>query len=475
MILSRIHPQEGTPVIQFKPLSLAMALALSAFAPPAPAQPRPPAIGQATLATRLGDPAAWSTFQQCVAFLERWAGRETPDWVVHSAIVSYTSRKPVYDASGDPLLDAAGQQVCVQVPESGRVFFPPSWRLPRNPRLPLVLYTHATMLAKTDVASEFGGHEWVLAAAAAVYYGFAVAMPDQPGMGGDSQAYHTFCHAKSLAYAALDGLTATEQLTGTDPYLAQRGYGWDGRLYVMGYSEGGFTALATVKELEQHPEAYGSRFKLMGSACMAGPFDLSGTTRGEIIDPVKPFAHSFYLPYVIMAYQSIYGGVMDPQEVFAPVLLEDREDGNVVQWVDGFLDGLAVDALLGARLGVPGDAVVLRSILNPDWLARELDDPAYATSRVRKLLLENDLCGGWRPRHPILFCQSPADKDVLLQNTLTTMAGLSAEIRKAGDDPDQFLAFLPIGKPTDQITHLEGALVAIPAAFNWIYSGMPVH
>ena len=133
-----------------------------------------------------------------------------------------------------------------------------------------------------------------------------------------------------------------------------------------------------------------------------------------------------------------------------------------------------VDALIGRRLGVPGGAVVLRRILNPDWLARELDDPAYATSAIHKVLLENDLCSGWRPRHPILFCQSPADRDVLLQNTLTTLAGLSAEIRKAGDDPDRYLAFLPIGSPADRIDHVGGALVAIPAAFNWIYSGMPV-
>jgi pimeloyl-ACP methyl ester carboxylesterase len=362
------------------------------------------------------------------------------------------------------------------VQESGRVFFPPSLRLlGRSRRLPLVLYTHATMLEKIQVPSEYGGHEWILGAAAALYYGFAVAMPDQPGMGGDSQAYHPFCHGKSLAYATLDALPALERLVREDPYLSQRNYGWDGRLYLMGYSEGAYTALASVKELEAHPEAYRGPFTLQGSACMAGPFDLSGTTRKDIINPVRPYRHCFYLPYVIMAYQGIYGDLLDPRQAFAPALLEEREDGNLVQWVDGCLDGLAVDALIGRRLGVPGDAVVLRSILNPDWVARELDDPAYATSGVRKLLLENDLWGGWRPTRPILFCQSEGDHDVSIQNTLTTMAGLGAEIRKAGADPARLLAFLPIGAASDHITHVQGALVAIPAAFNWIYSGMPVN
>jgi len=441
----------------------------------APRFPDPPHIPQAMLATRLGDPAAWSTFGQCLDYLERWAGRELPDWLVHSAIITYPSRRPLYDRSGDPLLDAAGQQLCATTVQSGRVFFPPSWRLlGRSRRLPLVLYTHATMMEKAHVPSEYGGHEWMLGAAAALYYGFAVAMPDQAGMGGDSQSPHPFCHAKSLAYSTLDALPALERLVVEDPYLAQRRYGWDGRLFLMGYSEGAYTAMAAAKELETHPQAYGERFTLKGSACMAGPFDLSGTTRGTIIDPATPYTHCFYLPYVVMGYQGVYGELMDPLQAFAPMLLENREDGNILQWAGGATDGLMVDALIGRRLGVPGDAVVLRTVLNPAWLARELDDPAYATSAMHKILLENDLTGGWRPTRPILFCQSEVDRDVSIQNTVTTMAGLGTEIRKAGADPRQLLAFLPLGQPSDRIDHVQGALVAIPAAFNWIYSGMPM-
>ena len=465
-------------MILFKPAlrALALALTLSATAPvPVLAfRPKPPTLIQPSLATRKGDPATWSTFQECIAYLERWAGRDLPDWVVHSSIISYTTRRPLYDPDGSPRLDAAGNQLCEQVPVSGRVFFPPAWRLPSRPRLPLVIYTHATMLEKTQVPSEFGGHEWMLGAAAAAYYGFAVAMPDLPGMGGNSQNYHPFCHGKSLAYANLDALPALDRLAGEDAYLVRHGYGWDRRLYLLGYSAGGYGALATVRELEAHPGQYGSRFKFMGSACMAGPFDLSGTTRKQIIDPAKPFAHCFYLPYVIMAYHGIYGDLLDPLAAFTPALLEDREDGNVLQWTDGSMDGLEVDALIGRRLGVPGDAVVLRQTLNPEWVAGNLDEPAYATGAIRKLLQENDLCRGWRPTHPILFCQSICDQDVVIQNTYHTMEGLGDEIIKAGSDPSRFLAFLPIGSPTDRITHVEGALVAIPAAFNWIYVGMPM-
>ena len=450
----------------------ALALSLALAGPASARAPEPP---RPSLATRAGDPAFWSDFNSCLGYMERWVGREAPDWVVHSALITYTARKPLYDRAGDPLLDAGGRQRCAQVRQSGRVFFPPSWRLlGRSRRLPLVLYSHATMLEKVHVPSQFGGYEWLLGAAAAAYYGFAVAMPDQPGMGGDSTSSHPFCHGKSLAYSLLDALPALERLPSEDPYLAERGYGWDGRRYLMGYSEGAYSAMAATRELDTHPGDYGDRFTLQGSACMAGPFDLSGTTRRAILDPVAPFVHCFYLPYVIMGYQGIYGDLVDPLEAFAPALLEQRDDGNLIQWVDGGTDGLQVDALIGARLDVPGDAVVLRRVLNPAWIARELEEPGFATSVMHKILLENDLCDGWRPTRPILFGQSAADRDVAIQNTFQAMAGLGAEIRKAGGDPATLLAFLPLGRPEDRLSHVEGALVAIPAAFNWIYSGTPV-
>ena len=437
------------------------------------ASPRPP---EALLAMAPMPSGKAANFETWVEYLEKWLGPDIPDWVVHSTVIHYSARKPLYDNQGNPLPGPDGRQACAQIPQSGRVFFPPSWRVPFHRRLPLVLYTHATTMLKHGVASEFGGHEWVLGAAAALYYGFAVAMPDQPGMGVDSGNYHPFCHAKSLAYATVDGIPTIQQVFKEDPYLLARDYTWDGRLYVVGYSEGAYTALATVKELETNASEYAGKgeYTLTGSACMAGPFDLSGLTRADIINPMREYAHCFYLPYVLRGYHGVYGQALDPMEVFAPVLLETREDGNILQWTDGTLNGLAVDKLIGKRLGVDGSKVIFRSILNPAWLSRELDDPAFETSLTRKLLVENDLHRGWAPTKPILFCQSPDDQDLPYQNTVATIGYLAAEITKAGGDPHKLLASLPIGDCHDGITHIEGAMVAMPTAFNWIYYGMPM-
>jgi hypothetical protein len=112
-------------------------------------------------------------------------------------------------------------------------------------------------------------------------------------------------------------------------------------------------------------------------------------------------------------------------------------------------------------------------MFNPLWLARELDDPAYATSRVHGLLAENDLYEGWAPTRPILFRHSPDDRNVPYANTLLTLERLGEAIRQAGGDPGALLLSWPIGRPDDNVSHLDGAYLALPSAFAWFHFGMP--
>jgi hypothetical protein len=206
---------------------------------------------------------------------------------------------------------------------------------------------------------------------------------------------------------------------------------------------------------------------------MAGPFDLSGLTRQSLIKPDGATDLDFFLPFLLVAYHHLYGPRVDLQQAFAPALLERREDGDLLSWLDGHLDGLTVADLIAKRLEKPRYRLPFRDLLNPAWVARELDDPAYETSPTHQILKDNDLHRGWAPTIPILFCHSPMDDDVDFQQTLTTMDFLGAEIRKAGGDPRQLLILKPIGDCRDGITHIEAIPLALPMAFQWIYEGMP--
>jgi len=467
-------------VVPSRFLVLALALALASPWAPAQALQAPqapqgrPAPPQAFLAAFPG-PSVLATFANCVNYLEAWAGPELPDWVVHSSVFTYTARQPRFDAGGRPVLGLDGRQATVPSPQSGRIFYPPTWRLPFQRALPLVVYPHFTAPRKLSAPSQFGGHEWLFGAAAALYYGFAVAMPDLPGMGADAAHYHPFCHGRSLAYATVDGIPAMRARFAEDPYLVGGGYAWDGRLFVMGYSEGAYTALATVRELEAHAADYAAQggFTLTGSACMAGPFDLSGLARDESVRPGAGSDLCFFLPYLLMAYHHVYGPRLDPRQAFAPALLEEREDGNILTWLDGNLDGFTVNDLIARRLGKPAYRLAFREMLNPAWVARELDDPAYETSTLHDLLRDNDLHRGWTPTKPILFWHSPADDDVSFQQTVSTMGHLGAQILRAGGDPSRLLVLRPIGTADLGLTHIQGIPFAMAMAFDWFYHGMP--
>ena len=427
---------------------------------------------RAFLPTQARDPLTWGTFLSCMDVMERWVGSRTPDWVIHSAELGYPARTPRYGADGSPLVDPQGRPRDGAAQLSGRVFFPPAWRAGDWARMPIVIYSHGTTLRKDSVASGFRGHEWMFGAAAAAYYGFAVAMPDQPGMGSDGAAYHPFCHARSLAYAVVDAIPAIRALFGQDPYLVEHHYTWDGRVFLMGYSEGGYATLAAAREMETHRDDFGGEagFILAGSACMAGPFDLSGTTRRSVLDPEWAFPNPFFIPYVIQAYHAVYGPLLDPLEALAPALLEPGGDGDILAWTSGGLEGPDADQRSAERLGVAPGHVAARAMLNPDWVRRELEDPGFAGSAVGRILIENDLTGGWLPTRPIFFCQSPADRDVPMQNTLNPLAGLGLELRNAGRDPAATLVFAPL---PEGLNHVTGLLFALPEALDWIYRGAP--
>ena len=128
------------------------------------------------------------------------------------------------------------------------------------------------------------GPEAALGALAAYLGGFVVAMPDLPHLGLDpSPGPHPFCHAQSLADCILDMVEST--LESLDPARHR----WDGRLFIAGYSAGGYAALAAVREAQRNP-AY-AHIKVTAAACMGGPFHFHEAIRGWITetgDPVLP-------------------------------------------------------------------------------------------------------------------------------------------------------------------------------------------
>ena len=344
---------------------------------------------------------------------------------------------------------------------TGMLFLPRRWiPSPLPYYLPLIAYSHATELQRDQVPSEFGGYEWMVGAAAALFFNFAVVMPDLPGLGGaDPASYHPYCQASSLAYSMADMIQAAQdafhgELCGQ--------YIWNGQLYVLGYSEGAYAAMATVKELQVHAAQYPG-LTVTGSACMGGPFDLSGIMRQIMVDSDQPYSEPLFVAYTALAYNAVYGEVFDPNQVLNPQLLPD-----IIEWMNGSNSFGTVNRLVAERLGLPdGGHPLPRELLNPDWVRRNLADDVYTTTPAGQFLIENDLWSGWAPDSPMLLRASPDDDLVPYANSEKAFNAFTA--LGAG----QHLKFSPIGKPGDGITHAQGGILSVPSAIIWFRQGCP--
>ena len=402
------------------------------------------------LAEELGDNAgAFSNLGPAVMFqqlIQKHAAEQ-----VRSVTIKYTSR------------DDKGRERIY----SGRVFLPPRMKGAPPLAAPLVIYQHGTETRRAFVPSVGEGDETMFGALAAHLCGFVVAMPDGDGMGADDPKYrHAYCQAETTSSCLLDMVLAVRdgEVDGKSVFDDIH-YTWDGEIYLVGYSEGGYITMAAVKELSTKsttPEF--QDIKLTGAACMGGPLDLANTIRGLLSASADPYERPYIPAYFISGWEQLYPDVVKADEALNPALLQRTPD-NLMDWLKGEAGGDQITPLIQARLtGNPKKAVPARQVLNEVWVKKAIDTPG---SPLNKLLEANSLVGTWQPSAPVLLVHDPYDKTVPASGTL---AQYEKWRNTPGVDPIGVVK-MAVGKTGTG--HVGGALVAIPTAFIWIDAGMP--
>ena len=166
--------------------------------------------------------------------------------------------------------------------------------------LPLLSMQHGTIQSDADAPSNFGsGSEAYTLGSLFASQGYIIAAPDYVGYGASKDLPHTYEHRSSLATASLDMLRATRE------FLSDRNVSWDKRLFVAGYSEGGYATMALQKKIE---EETGTEFNLVASSCGAGAYDKPAFVREIINKPTSGIAYINRLyVWVLLTYDRIYG------------------------------------------------------------------------------------------------------------------------------------------------------------------------
>ncbi|MBL4657050.1 MAG: hypothetical protein JKX73_03555 [Flavobacteriales bacterium] len=256
--------------------------------------------------------------------------------------------------------------------------------------LPLLSYQHGTDLAKRDAPSIGFKREYAIAMVFAAD-GYAVTMPDYLGL-GMSKGSHPYMHTVTEADAVI-GLIRTVKANSSD-----FGIEFNDQLYLTGYSQGGHATMAAQMVIERD---FADEFTVTASAPMSGPYDLSGV-QSEMLFGDWSDSHIGYLPYLIFAYDKIYGLMDAPSEYFkAPydTLLPPMFDGT--HPYPELVQMLPRNMLL----------VVHQKIY--DEFANNPEDPF-------RLGLEDNNVYEWVPSQPVMMCYCRGDRQVNWRNAKKT-------------------------------------------------------
>ncbi len=168
-----------------------------------------------------------------------------------------------------------------------------------NP-VPMISQQHGTITSDASAPSNYGPtSEAYQFASIFASLGYIIVCPDYIGYGASSNVPHNYEHRATLASASLDMLRAAREYIASDASI-----NWDKRLYMAGYSEGGFATMSLFKKMQDEVP---TEFNLRAVSCGAGAYDktsfmkdlLTKTSSGEVN------ANRSFL-WVLLTYDSVY-------------------------------------------------------------------------------------------------------------------------------------------------------------------------
>lgn len=319
---------------------------------------------------------------------------------------------------------------------------------------PIVLYAHGTQTNKTADISDItdpNNSEGALIAAVFAGQGYIVVAPNYAGYDTSSLPYHPFLNGDQQSKDMIDALQASRTAL---PKTASSATSDNGKLFVTGYSEGGYVAMATHKALQ----AAGA--KVTASAPMSGPYALEAFVDAVFFGSVD-IGSTVFMPLITTSYQKAYQNVYaDTTDVYEPAYASGIDTllpsvtpiGTLFQ--EGKLPQTALfssntpvtgNAGLDAALAVPANPVfasgfgpsnlitnnyrvsyVLDALANPDGAVPtpQAGVPLAATPQhpLRIDFKTNDM-RSWIPQSPVLMCGGDQDPTVFFSvNTLTMQA-----------------------------------------------------
>jgi dienelactone hydrolase len=167
-----------------------------------------------------------------------------------------------------------------------------------NTPLPLVSLQHGTITDDRAAPSHYnqGSEAWTIGSVVAAG-GYIVSAPDYIGYGESRNLPHPYEHAASLASASADMLRAARE------FCDERQVQLNQKLFLTGYSQGGFATMALHRHLETNLP---SEFTVTASAPGAGAYHKTAFAK-FILDSNRSLNFMNSYLWVLETYNRVYG------------------------------------------------------------------------------------------------------------------------------------------------------------------------
>ncbi len=318
---------------------------------------------------------------------------------------------------------------------------------------PILLYAHGTDTDKNRNLADITdptNSEGALIAAMFAAQGYIVVAPNYAGYDTSSLGYHPYLNGDAQSKDMIDALTAARKALG---HVLAASTTDNGKLFITGYSQGGYVAMATHKAMQA------AGMTVTASAPMSGPYALEAFGDAVFYGNVD-LGSTIFTPLLTTSYQKSYGTIYTATTDIFEVAYASTIEGllpsttplaNIIGngelpqlqlfhdtvWntgspaLDGALD-VPANPLFSLGFG-PNNLVkdtyrlgyVLDAIANPDGavpMQTNLLPAATPGNTFRQALKLNDL-RNWVPTAPMLMCGGHQDPVVFFPVNTSVMQG----------------------------------------------------
>ena len=173
---------------------------------------------------------------------------------------------------------------------------------------PIVLYAHGTTTDRAFNMANMQNTETLFLAALFASKGYIVVAPNYAGYDTSTLSYHPYLIADQQSKDMIDALTAARTAL---PLASATLTKDNGQLFITGYSQGGYVAMAT------HRAMQAAGMTVTAAAPMSGPYALAAFVDAVFYGEVNGDA-TVSSALLLTAYQKSYGNIYaDPRDVFS--------------------------------------------------------------------------------------------------------------------------------------------------------------